>query len=187
MPKKKKLPTAEFLRKYGIPTALIPGILIAAAMGFNWEKIIEKDPRNNQEIFATNLPVKEIPDGDTIILEKGMPVRLIGMNAPDKSEPYYNESRAFLVKLIGNKKVKVEYARTQNDNYGRLRGYAFVSCDYPSQKFCQNGQLNLNQAVIGEGLAKIQETKLWNDNKYKLKFQQAEDSAKKDNLNLWSN
>jgi micrococcal nuclease len=187
MAKKRKAPTAEFLRKYGIPTALVPGIIIAASLGFNWEKIIEKNPRNNQEIFATNLVVQDVLDGDTIKLSKGMPIRLIGMNAPDKGQPYYNESRAFLVKLIGNKKVKVEYARAQNDNYGRLRGYAFVTCDYPNQKFCQNGELNLNQAIIGEGLAKTKQTKLWNDNKYKLKFQKAEQQAKQNHLNLWSN
>ena len=116
-----------------------------------------------------------------------MPIRLIGMNAPDKGQPYYNKSRAYLVKLIGPKKVKVEYARVQNDNYGRLRGYAFVDCDYPHQKFCQEGQLNLNIAMVGQGLAKIKETKLWHDNKYKEEFQKAETKAKANHLNLWSN
>ena len=184
---RKKVPTKSFLLKYGLPTALIPGIILAASLGFNWQDLIAKNPRNNQEIFATNLPVQEVLDGDTIKLTKGMPIRLIGLNAPDKGQPYYNESRAFLVKLIGNKKVKVQYAKVQNDNYGRLRGYAFVACDYPSQKFCQNGTINLNIALVGQGLAKTKETKLWKDNLYKKEFTAAQQQAKQQHLNLHSN
>ena len=184
---RKKVPTKSFLLKYGLPTALIPGIILAASLGFNWQDLIAKNPRNNQEIFATNLPVQEVLDGDTIKLTKGMPIRLIGLNAPDKGQPYYNESRAFLVKLIGNKKVKVQYAKVQNDNYGRLRGYAFVECDYPSQKFCSQGELNINVAVVGQGLAVPHFTALWRDSVYKKELLNAETQAKQQHLNLHSN
>ncbi|PIQ70350.1 hypothetical protein COV89_00930 [Candidatus Shapirobacteria bacterium CG11_big_fil_rev_8_21_14_0_20_40_12] len=86
-----------------------------------------------------------------------MPIRLIGIDAPEKGKPYYNEARSFLMNLLGNKKVTVEYVQVQNDNYGKLRGYLWVACDYPNQKYCQSSDL-----------------------------QKAENSAKKERLGIWS-
>ena len=62
---KLKLPTREFLRKFGIPSFLIPGIILAAVLGFNWEKLAGQDPRTNPDIFGNILAAAEIVDGDT--------------------------------------------------------------------------------------------------------------------------
>ena len=192
MPKKKvkkskpKTPTRAFLLKYGLPTALIPGIILAATLGFNWEKLIKTSPRSNPAIFATSQKVAEVQDGDTIQLQTGLPIRLVGINAPDKGQPFFNEARAYILKLISGKTVDIEYDRVQNDNYGRLRGYAFVACDYPTQKFCQNNQLNLNVALVGAGLAKVNLGKLWQRPKYEKELKEAEAYAQSHHLNLWS-
>lgn len=178
-------PTRSFLLKYGLPTAVIPGIILATVFGFNYEKLIAKDPRTNHQIYATHQQVTEITDGDTIQLETGLPIRLIGLNAPDKGEPYFNEARTFLVESIGKKLVDIEYDRVQNDNYGRLRGYAFISCK-SDQDGCQKGLLNLNIALVKNGLAKTQFNKLWSKPKYKDELLEAEKYAKQHKLNLWA-
>lgn len=191
MPKKHrlpkiKIPTREFLRKYGLPAFLIPGIILAATMGFNWEKLIATDPRRNPNIFATNAPVAEVQDGDTIRLTRGLPIRLIGMDAPDKGQPYYNEARAYLVELVDDRQVRIEYDRVQNDNYGRLRGWAFVPCKTPPPSACQNGEINLNIAIVQAGLARVNLGKLWAKPKYAPQLRQAESTAKANSLGLWS-
>jgi len=183
---KVKIPTRAFLLKYGLPAALIPGIILAAAFGFNWEKLIKTSPRDNPVIFANHQKVVEVQDGDTIRLKTGLPIRFVGIDAPDKGEPLFNQSRAYLLQLIDDKTVEIEYARVQNDNYGRSRGYAFVTCDYPSQKFCQGNRLNLNVAIVGAGLAKVRLGKLWQRPKYEDELKKAQAYAKSNQLGLWS-
>lgn len=186
--KKKKLPGKSFLLKYGVPMALIPGIIVAAILGFDYEKLIKTDPRKNTEIFATNVLVKEVEDGDTVQLEKGLPIRLVGIDAPEKGKPYFNEARSYLISLLGNKKVTVEYVQKQNDIYGRLRGYLWVVCDYPSQKYCQDGRINVNVVLVGSGLAevRIEKTFVRLRPDYADNLKKAEVQAKKEHLGIWS-
>ena len=152
-------------------------------LGFNYEKLIRTEPRNNLNIFATHQRIAEFIDGDTIRLETGLPIRLIGLNAPDKSEPLHNEARAFLIDTVGAKIVDIEYDRVQNDNYGRLRGYAFINCD--SGIYCRAGRLNVNIALVGSGFAKTQFGKLWLKPKYHKELLEAEKQAKIARKNLW--
>lgn len=55
------------------------------------------------------------------------------MDAPEKGKLFYNEVRALLIELVEDKEIEVEYVQKQNDDYGRLRGYLFVDCDYENQ------------------------------------------------------
>jgi len=182
---KSKIPTREFLRKFGLPSFLIPGIILAATLGFNWEKLAGQDPRTNPDIFGNNLAAEEIVDGDTIRLTRGLPIRLIGMDAPDKGQPMFNEAWAFLGELIDDHPVRVEYDRVQNDNYGRLRGYAFVPCWEKFKDYCQNEEINVNIAMVKSGLARVKTTVLWQKPKYEAELKQAEEDAKSHHLGLW--
>ncbi len=181
-----KIPSREFLRKFGLPSFLIPGIVLAAALGFNWEKLVGKDPRTNPDIFASNLAAAEIADGDTIRLTRGLPIRLIGMDAPDKGQPMFNEAWAFLGELIDDHQVRIEYDRVQNDNYGRLRGYAFVPCPAKEKVNCVNGEVNVNVEMVRNGLARVKTTILWQKPKYEAELKQAEAEAKSRRLGLWA-
>lgn len=185
---KKKVPTKSFLRKYGVPGAVIPGIIVASMLGFDYEKLIKTPPKNNPEIFATNVQVVEVSDGDTVQLEKGLPVRLVGIDAPEKGKHLYNESRVFLMEILGKKKVEVEYIQRQNDNYGRLRGYLFVNCDYENQKYCEEGKLNVSEVMVGNGMAEMIIEKSWVKLKpdYTEELKKAENEAKSKKLGLWS-
>ena len=182
---KPKIPTREFLRKFGLPGFLIPGIILAATLGFNWEKLAGQDPRTNPDIFGNNSKAAEVQDGDTIRLETGLPIRLIGMDAPDKGQPFFNEAWAFLGELIGDNQVRVEYDRVQNDNYGRLRGYAFIPCYDKFKDYCQSGEINLNIAMVRAGMARVKTTVLWQKPKYEAELKQAEEIAKTFLLGLW--
>jgi micrococcal nuclease len=45
-------------------------------------------PPDNAETFR----VKQVVDGDTIILEDGTKVRYIGLNTPERGRPFYEEA-----------------------------------------------------------------------------------------------
>ena len=77
---------------------------------------------SQQEAFVT-----QVIDGDTFQINTGEYVRLIGINAPERTEKYYDDSRLFLYSLINNKSIFLESDLDNRDNYGRLLRYAYSS------------------------------------------------------------
>ena len=67
-----------------------------------------------------------IVDGDTIILDNKEHVRLIGIDAPEKKEPYYRRATRFLIKLAKGKRVRLEFDRENRDKFGRLLAYVYL-------------------------------------------------------------
>ena len=69
--------------------------------------------------------VQQVFDGDTILLDTGLRVRLVGLNAPEiayenrPAEPFGLESRAMLEKLLKGQSVTLYYGGTRRDRYGR--------------------------------------------------------------------
>jgi micrococcal nuclease len=72
-------------------------------------------------------------DGDTIKLEDGRKVRLLGINTPEishhgkPSEPFGKEARQALVKLLaGNPRLALRYEEDRKDRYGRLLAHVYL-------------------------------------------------------------
>lgn len=69
--------------------------------------------------------VLKILDGDTLVLNQHINVRLTGLNAPEiahqdrAAEPFGPESRQLLEKLAKGQKVRLYYGGTRKDRYGR--------------------------------------------------------------------
>src|SRR3989344_8163920 len=86
--------------------------------------------------------VKRVIDGDTIELESGERVRLLGINTPEKGEWLYEEAKEFLNDSIFNKSVFLEQCRENKDLYGRSLRYIFIeSNDSKNEKKSVNEQL----------------------------------------------
>jgi endonuclease YncB( thermonuclease family) len=92
--------------------------------------------------------VAHVHDGDTIQLEDGRKLRLIGINTPElardgkPAEPYARKARNALRDLLlrhGNK-VQLEYGQERHDRYQRLLVHIFV-----------DGQ-NVNAWLLQQGL-----------------------------------
>lgn len=86
-----------------------------------------------EEWFA----VTRVVDGDTFWVddgsEKGLKVRLIGIDAPEprntgtRPKGYFGaESTIYLQQLLKNKKVRLEYDVSRYDRYGRTLAYAYL-------------------------------------------------------------
>lgn len=80
-------------------------------------------------------------DGDTVELSGGAKLRYIGIDTPEKGEPFYKEAKTYNRQLVEGKRVKIEYDVQEKDRYGRLLGYVYVD-DY-----------FVNAEMIKEGLA----------------------------------
>jgi len=97
---------------------------------------------NKTLIEKETVIIKRVIDGDTIELESGERVRLLGINTPEKGEWLYEEAKKFLNNSIFNKSVFLEQGRENKDLYGRSLRYIFIeSNDSKNEKKSVNEQL----------------------------------------------
>jgi len=123
----KKL-TAKDLKKKGFPQVLIPGLLVAAALGFKGVTLL-KDYYQNKQIFPDSGYVQQVEDGDTFVLKNSRTIRLIGINAPERGEKNYTETSNYLINHLSNQRVYLEYNRYQDDPYGRILAWVWIGCE----------------------------------------------------------
>ncbi len=83
-------------------------------------------------VFSSeNYIVKRVIDGDTIVLENGEHIRLIGVDTPELHHPkkpvqyFAKEAREFTVKECLGKMVRIEFDWQKKDKYGRTLGYVY--------------------------------------------------------------
>jgi endonuclease YncB( thermonuclease family) len=130
--------------------------------------------------------VAAVTDGDTInVLDATNTehkVRLTGIDAPERGQPYGTASRNHLASIVAGKEVKVESSKS--DRYGRVLGKVWVQPgDCPS---CGK-TLNTNHAQILAGMA-------WWYRYYakeqspedRGRYESAEDEAKARKWGLWA-
>jgi endonuclease YncB( thermonuclease family) len=103
-------------------------------------------------IADINGKVVVVTDGDTIrVLDANRvqhKIRLAGIDAPERGQPFGNASRKYLASLVAGKAVRIE--STKKDRYGRVLGKVWVQPrDCPS---CSK-TLNANHAQILAGMA----------------------------------
>lgn len=131
---------------------VLAGILLIFTSLFASMGLIESDnPVNmNPGIGDELVEVIRVVDGDSIIIERDIEVRLIGINAPESGECYFEESRQGLTNLIQGKKVYLKKDISGKDDFGRLLRYVFL----PSNNEYQD-EIFVNRYVLEEGLADI--------------------------------
>ena len=64
--------------------------------------------RSDNDASGSNFIVKEVVDGDTIILSDNSRVRLIGINTPEYGMYFYGEAREVLEAMVLGKEVVLE-------------------------------------------------------------------------------
>ena len=129
--------------------------------------------------------VVTVTDGDTIrVLDSYQvehKVRLTGIDAPERGQPFNTVSRNHLASMVAGKEVRVE--STKSDQYGRLLGKVWVQpVDCPA---CGK-TLDANHAQVLSGMA-------WWYRYYaqeqppedRGRYESAEDEAKARKLGLW--
>lgn len=127
--------------------------------------------------------VTKVVDGDTIELQNGKTVRLIGIDTPETVDPrrpvgcFGKEASNETKSLLSGKEVILQKDVSDNDKYGRLLRYIFLPLD--------NGQtLFVNDYLVRAGFAKVYTYPP--DVKFNEQFRQAETEAREEKRGLWA-
>lgn len=127
--------------------------------------------------------VASVTDGDTVVLDSGMVVRLIGTQAPKlplgrpdfAAWPKAEEARLALERLALGKRVIVRHGGERRDRHGRTLGQLFVT-DGP--------ELWVQQRMVADGWARVYS---FPDNRACLaELMDAETQARLMRLGIWT-
>jgi endonuclease YncB( thermonuclease family) len=140
----------------------------------------------------TNVYVRRVIDGDTIQLESGERVRLIGIDTPEmhESDKLYRDSQRtrqdartiqelgrrayeFTKKLVEGKRVSLEFDVEKRDKYDRLLAYVYLK---------QDGTF-VNARIIQEGYASLMT--IPPNVRYAALFLKLYQEARKNQRGLW--
>jgi len=152
MPKKL---TPQYLKKKKVPKVLIAGLILASVLGWTgWENLDKiKNYYQIKQIFPDKTRATAVLDGDTFTIKNGMTVRLLGVDAPNRGQPGYNQSTDYLRYLINNKNLNFEYDQYQDDKYGRILAYVWIDCLVELNQYCRNDKTLVNEVMIKQGYA----------------------------------
>jgi micrococcal nuclease len=118
--------------------------------------------------------VIQIVDGDTIIIEGGYHVRYIGIDTPEKDQPYYSEAKELNTKLVEGKTIRLEKDITDKDKFDRLLRYIYVDSTF------------INEEIVRQGYANIYPENTFPDNKYYDILENALNEAKAAKRGMWN-
>jgi len=130
--------------------------------------IVSPEPQEKDE---QEIVVLEVIDGDTIKLNTGEKVRLIGINAPETGQPCSSEAKSKLTNLVFGRTVTLEKDVDEVDQYGRLLRYVYVDGTF------------VNVEVVRLGFAHKYE--YGSNTQYSSQFEQAEQEAQQNQGCLW--
>jgi len=145
---------------YSIFALIIIGTIFVSSCTIKYETIEKNTAR-----------ISKVIDGDTIELETGERVRLLGINAPEMGQPYHEEATNTLKELIENKTVILESDVEDKDRYGRFLRYIFLNNN------------NINVEMLEEGYANVYV--IPPNTKYENELRKAENEAKTANRGIW--
>jgi endonuclease YncB( thermonuclease family) len=97
--------------------------------------------------------VAGVSDGDSLTVRAGMKkdrIRLCGIDAPEKDQPFGNESRDKLRSLIVGAGNQVIVTPVERDRYGRLVAEVFIKAPTPQQP---EQEKLVNYEMVTAGLA----------------------------------
>ena len=120
---------------------------------------------------VTTISGVEVIDGDTFRLETGETVRLIGIDAPELSQPGGVLSREYLAHLICGKPITLEKGSEDRDNYNRLLRFVYID------------DLCINEEMIRQGYA---EARYLPESPIRDYYVQLEIQAETAKAGLWS-
>jgi micrococcal nuclease len=133
--------------------------------------------RSRQPVWQKRFCVRVI-DGDTIELDGGERVRLIGVDTPETVDPrrpvqsFGKEASAFTRRMVEGKNVRLEQDQDTRDRYGRTLAYVYL----------QDGTF-LNAEIIRQGYGHAYTRFPF---RYEQQFVQLEREARESSRGLWA-
>lgn len=119
-------------------------VLLLAVAG----RFLTAQQRNRLPDDQNSVKVVRAIDGDTLLLEDGSRIRLLGVNTPETkhperpAEPFGPEAHDFSERMTACRHVRLEYDRERRDQYRRILAYVYLP----------DGRM-LNRLLIEEGFS----------------------------------
>jgi endonuclease YncB( thermonuclease family) len=166
------------VRRYRCPSHLIAICLIGCLLA-SWVSFAQSLPTSLEPSETGH--VVEVIDGDTVLLEDGRQVRLVGIQAPKLALgrpnfpdwPLADESRDQLAAMVMDQTVSLAYGGLSEDRHGRLLAH-MVSDD----------GLWIQGALLGSGMARVYS---FADNRTAvLDMLALEEAARADGMGIWA-
>ena len=143
-------------------------IFLTAIISLVYFTEINRKPAAKKETYL----VERVIDGDTLVLTMNEKVRLIGIDCPERKEPFYEKAKSRLEELTLQRSIELERDKSDKDRFGRLLRYIFID------------NRMANEILLEEGLAKAKAYKP--DTKHSILFKQLEQQAKQNQRGFWS-
>jgi endonuclease YncB( thermonuclease family) len=155
---KKKTLSRKLLFSLGIPSVFFPGLILASILGWNWQEGLIRlqqagGYKQSQTVFPKQAIITQVVDGDTVEINNGQTIRMLGINAPERGESGFEEAKNYLEDVLDGETVTLEYDTYQDDKFGRLLAYIWEDCQ--SAMGCTNGKRMVNWLMVKKGLAKV--------------------------------
>lgn len=161
---------------------LTPGqmiLLLLLLLIVSWLFSEPEEPPPPEAIPEGMARVVRVIDGDTLLFERGVRVRLIGADTPETVkpgapvEPWGPEATEFTREFIGDGHVRLQFDRERKDRYGRFLAYVWV------------GEQMLNEELIRAGLARAALNYRFSES-MKRRFRRAQNEAQAAQRGIWS-
>lgn len=155
-------------------------VFLVALMSLGAARADLSDQLRSQLAFGQTAYVTEVVDGDTVVLENGREVRLVGIQAPKlplgragfEKWPLADEAKLALERLVLNRPVTLAYGGQRVDRYNRLLAHLFTQDGTWIQgELLRDGLARVysfpdNRALVGEmliheGTSRTQQTGIW--------------------------
>ena len=155
---------------------------LLAASGLTGYTIVKTTDIEQPNFETREHRITSIIDGDTLKIKTGTlktrKVRLIGIDAPEKGECYFTESKEALIEITKDEIINIEKDISGLDKYKRLLRYVIAINPDPEQDNTQ-----VNYYMIRNGFAFYVSSPP--DNRYRDLFITAQRQAQADNLGMW--
>lgn len=152
---------------------------LLAALAVAWRLWSTGEPPAPLPPAGSTIVVKRAVDGDTLLLEDGRRVRLLGVDTPETKregtpvQPWGPEAHEFTARLVEGKTVRLEFDRERQDKYGRVLAYVYVD------------DVLLNEELLREGFGRALLNHPYSET-MKRRFRQAEADARREHRGIWN-
>ena len=137
------------------PTIFAVGILLALAAAVirgPIRRALRRAPPANrhQDEASPSVRITTVIDGDTVVTDAGVTIRLIGIDAPEMNTPYANRARRALAALVLEKTVELRFDQERRDKYGRTLAHILLPGPAPTPDV---DELLVAARLLRQGLA----------------------------------
>lgn len=172
----RKLKPAPFIPFTFLSLALGAIFLLGVFTGKNLPASIPTSLLSPTPVLKKTAWVKEVIDGDTVILKDGEQIRYLGIDAPERGKPYFQEAKEYNQKLVADQQITLEYEPDKDkDFFDRTLAYVFISDEPGAKKM-------VNLLIVEEGLANLN---LYTGLKYQQEFLEARKWAREHHYGIW--